>query len=55
MRELVDELRDEGDEGVNWRAREKIKLRKIENRREARERKRERKGNVYLMREEREV
>ena len=55
MRELVDELRDEGDEGVNWRAREKIKLRKKEKRREARERKRERKGNVYLMREEREV
>ena len=54
MRELVDELRDEGDEGVNWRAREKIKLRKKEKRREAREREREKERNI-LMREEREV
>ena len=57
MRELVGELRDEGDEGAGRRATEKIKLRKKEERKEVgeREREREREGNVYLMREEREV
>ena len=53
MRELAGELRDEGDEGAGRRAREKKKLRKKEERREAGER--EKIGNVYLMREEREV
>ena len=38
MRELVGELRDEGDEGAGRRAREKKKLRKKEERREAGER-----------------
>ena len=47
-RELAGELRDEGDEGVGQRAREKKKLMKKEERREARER--EGKGNDYLMR-----
>ena len=47
MRELAGELRDEGDEGVGQRVREK-KLMKKEERREARER--EGKGNDYLMR-----
>ena len=41
MRELVDELRDEGDEGAGRRAREKKKLRKKEKRREAKEKERE--------------
>ena len=41
MRELVDELRDEGDEGAGRRAREKKKLRKKEKRKEAKERERE--------------
>ena len=53
MRELAGELRDEGDEGVGRRAREKKKI--DEERREKRsqrerERERERKGNDYLMR-----
>jgi len=38
MRELVSELRDEGDERAGWQAREKKKLRKKEERREAGER-----------------
>ena len=43
MRELVGELRDEGDEGVGRQARvKKKKLRKQEERREAGERERER-------------
>ena len=40
IRELAGELRDEGDEGVGRRAREKKKWRKKEERREARERER---------------
>ena len=40
VRELAGELRDEGDEGVGRRAREKKKWRKKEERREARERER---------------
>ena len=40
MRELVSELRDEGDEGADQRAREEKKLRKKEGRREAEERER---------------
>ena len=56
MRELVDELRDEGDEGAGRRAREKKKIKEErKKKRSQRERERERKGNVYLMREEREV
>ena len=54
MRELVDELRDEGDEGAGRRAREKKKI-KEERKKKRSQRERERKGNVYLMREEREV
>ena len=40
MRELADELWDEGDEGVGQRAREKKKLMKKEERRDAKERER---------------
>ena len=40
MRELVGELRDEGDKGAGRQAREEKKLRKKEGRREAEERER---------------
>ena len=54
MKELVGELKDEGDKGAGWRAREK-KMRKKEERREARERERKKIGKVCLMRKKREV
>ena len=53
IRELAGELRDEGDEGVGRRAREK-KMEE-ERRKKRSQREREKIGNVYLMREEREV
>ena len=55
MRELVGELRDEGDEGAGRRATEKIKLRKKEERREAGEREREREREYFNERGERSV
>ena len=51
MWELADELRDEG---VGWQAREKKKIEE-ERRKKRSQREREKIGNVYLMREEREV
>ena len=54
MRELANELRDEGDEGIGQIAREKKKIEE-ERRKKRSQREREKIGNVYLMREEREV
>ena len=54
MRELANELRDEGDEGIGQIAREKKKIEE-ERRKKRSHREREKIGNVYLMREEREV
>ena len=55
MRELANELRDEGDEGIGQIAREKKKKIEEERRKKRSQREREKIGNVYLMREEREV
>ena len=55
IRELAGELRDEGDEGVGRRAREKKKWRKKEKRREARERERENRKCLFNERGERSV
>ena len=54
MRELANKLRDEGDEGIGQIAREKKKIEE-ERRKKRSQREREKIGNVYLMREEREV
>jgi len=51
MKELGDELRDEGDEGVGRRAREKKKIEE-ERKKKRSQRERERIGNICLMREE---
>ena len=55
MRELVSELRDEGDEGAGWQAREKKNLRNIEERREAGEREREKRKCLFNERREKSV
>ena len=55
MRELVGELRDEGDKGAGRRAREKKKLRKKEERSEAGERERENRTCLFNERGERSV
>ena len=55
MRELVGELRDEGDKGAGRRAREKKKLRKKEERSEAGERERENRKCLFNERGERSV
>ena len=54
MRELANELRDEGDGGIGQIAREK-KKNEEETRKKRSQRESEKIGNVYLMREEREV
>ena len=55
MRELVGELRDEGDKGAGRRVREKKKLRKKEERSEAGERERENRKCLFNERGERSV
>ena len=55
MRELVDELRDEGDEGVSWRAREKKKFEEERRKKRERERERERRKCLFNERRERSV